>query len=162
MPGIRIVRGPRKEACLASKRGRNPCAVSSVLIWLMLILFCALASCRDVATIWSTEARSPDGRWVATARTDQYGGPGTAGIISTVFLTRTAGPQDKLEVLQLMQDRGSRLELNWQAPTHLEITYTQPASVDFQAIKCGGVNISVRDVSNTPNNPSKNRGTVRP
>lgn len=37
--------------------------------------------------------------------------------------------------------------MNWLTPAYLEITYRQPATVDFQAIKCGGVTISAEDVS---------------
>lgn len=113
------------------------------------VLLCALISgCKDVATIWSTESTSPDGQWVAAAHTDQYGGPGTAGIQSSVSLRQVKGRQDKIEVLQLSQNAtGVDLKLSWLTPTHLEITYKQPASIDFQAIKCGGIDISVRDTS---------------
>ena len=116
---------------------------------LCFMSLCTLVSgCRDVATIWSTDSSSPDGRWVASAHTDQYGGPGTAGILSTVTLRQVKGKQDKIEVLQLSQDATQvDLKLNWLSPTHLEITYKQPASVDFQAIKCGGIDISIRDTS---------------
>jgi hypothetical protein len=153
LPDIQIALEPLKERRLASRRARTAFGVASVLAWLMLVLLSALAGCRDVATIWSSESRSPDGRWIATARTEQYGGPGTAGVLSTVFLEQVYGRRDKIQVLQLSQDAASvELKLNWLAPTHLEITYKQPASVDFQAIKCGGIDISVRDVSNAPNN----------
>jgi len=65
-----------------------------------------------------------------------------------VTLRQVKGKQDKIEVLQLSQDATQvDLKLNWLSPTHLEITYRQPASVDFQAIKCGGIDISVRDLS---------------
>jgi hypothetical protein len=118
-------------------------------MWLAAVLLCVVASgCKDVKTIWSTESRSPDGQWVALAHTDQYGGPGAAGIVSTVSLRQIKGRQDKIEILQLSQDAtGVDLKLNWLTPTHLEITYRQPASVDFQAIKCGGIDISTRDLS---------------
>jgi hypothetical protein len=117
--------------------------------WLTTILLCALAcGCRDSDTIWSAEARSPDGRWIAAARTQQYGGPGTAGIQSFVSLRQLGGRQDSVVVLQLTQAVTTiDLKLNWLDPSHLEITYRQPASVDFQAIRCGGVDISVRNLS---------------
>jgi hypothetical protein len=119
-------------------------------IWSTAILLCCLVSgCKDAATIWSTESNSPDGRWVATAQTDQYGGPGTAGLQSTVSLSQGKGRQDKIEILQLSQNATMvDLKLSWLTPTHLEITYKQPASVDFQAVKCSGIDISVRDISN--------------
>lgn len=128
------------------KTGRPAIRIS---LWsTVVLLFSLVAGCKDMATIWSTESNSPDGRWVAAAHTDQYGGPGTAGILSTVTLRQVKARQDNIEVLQLSQDAtGVDIKLNWLTPTHLEITYKQPASVDFQAIKCGGIDISVRDLS---------------
>lgn len=128
-----------------------------VAMWVATILLCVSAfGCEDAETIWSTESRSPDGGWVATAKTDQYGGPGTAGIISTVSLRQVKGRQDKIEILQLSQNASSiDLKLNWLTSSHLEITFKQPASIDFQAIKCGGIDISVRDLSSVTRNPSQ-------
>lgn len=138
-------------------RFRPPCWAARHLI---VVFLCCLCACRDVATIASSESRSPDGRWIATVRTDQYGGPGTAAILSTVFLKQATGRQDSMEILQLSQDAPSvDLKLNWSAPAHLEITYRQPASVDFQALKYGGVDISVKDVSGADGHVvSNNRG----
>ena len=115
---------------------------------LRLIALCTLVfGCRDVATIWSTNSVSPDGQWVASARTDQYGGPGTAGILSTVTLKPVKGKQGEIEILQLSQETPSiNLKLIWLTPTYLEVTYKQPASINFQAIKCGGIDILVRAV----------------
>ena len=132
-----------------SKREKSGRPVIRMAVWSTAALLCTLVSgCKDAATIWSTESNSPDGRWVAAAHTDQYGGPGTAGILSTVTLRQVKGRQDKIEVLQLSKDAtGVDMKLNWLTPTHLEITYKQPASVHFQAIKCGGIDISIRDTS---------------
>ena len=120
--------------------GMRSCAAVCLLITLM-----CLFGCRDAATIWSTESRSPDGQWVAAAHTDQYGGPGTAGIQSWVTLSHD---QDKFEVLQLSQNATSvDLKLKWLSASHLEITYKEPASVDFEATKCRGIEVSVRNLS---------------
>jgi hypothetical protein len=129
------------------EKGNRPAIRTAIC--LASVLLCALISgCKDVATIWSTESASPDGGWVAAAHTDQYGGPGTAGIVSTVTLRRVKGRQDEIEILELSQNgTGVDLKLNWLTPRHLEITYKQPASVDFQVIKCGGIDISVHDTS---------------
>ena len=65
-------------------------------------------------------------------------------------LRQVQGRQDKIEILQLLQDVASvDLKLNWLSPSHLEITYRQPASVDFEATKCGGIEISVRNLPST-------------
>lgn len=125
----------------------------SVLCKGMLILtvsVCALLSgCSNVATIWSTEVRSPDGRWLAMALTEQHSGPGNALLETTVLLKHTKGPKEPIQVLLFTQDaRSIDLKMNWLTPSHLEVTYKQPAVIDFEAIKCGGVDISVRDLSN--------------
>jgi len=116
---------------------------------LAAISICALlAGCHNSATIWSTEARSFDGLWIAVARRDQYGGPGNAGLQTTVLLKRTAGDTRPIEVLLLDESQGpTDLKINWLTPSHLEVTYKQPVSIDFQAIKCAGIDISVRDLS---------------
>lgn len=117
---------------------------------LAIVALCVVAGgCgQDMATIWSTESRSPDGGWVAKAHTDQYGGPGTAAVISTVSLQRTAGRQDEIEVLELWQDSYPiTLALEWLTPTHLHIAYRGRATIDFQAIKAAGIDISVNDTT---------------
>jgi hypothetical protein len=115
---------------------------------LTVMLIVLVVSCRDADTIWSAEARSPDGQWLAVAQTDQYGGPGTAGVITTVYLKRTKGPKTPIDILTLSQSVPSiGLKMNWLESSRLEITYTQQATVQFQAVKCGGVDISVRDLS---------------
>jgi hypothetical protein len=139
--------------CNSSECGKN----DHMGLWVTMVLLCSfIAGCKDVGTIWSTESRSPDGQWVALARTDQYGGPGTAGILSTVYLKSVKGPQDRIKVLLLSTQEATSLnvELNWLTPSHLEIAYRQPASIDFQAIKCAAIEISVRDLSKTTSSTS--------
>jgi hypothetical protein len=124
------------------------------------VLLCVAASaCKDTSTVWSTEARSPDGRWVATAHTDQNSGPGTASIESTVSIRPVTGRRGEIEILELWQDTTAiDLKLNWLTPSHLEITYRKPETVDFQAITCcGGIEISTRDLSATPSDTSARR-----
>lgn len=132
-------------------RGRRS-AIRKTMLLLTLSVCAALSACKNAVTIWSTEARSPDGQWRAIARTDQYSGPGNAALLTTVYLKATKGPKDQIEVLLFMQDAKSiDLKMNWLTPSHLEVTYKQPAVIDFQAIKCAGIDISVRDVtSETP------------
>jgi hypothetical protein len=80
-----------------SKQEKSGRPAIRTAIWSTAVLLCSLVSgCKDAATIWSTESNSPDGRWVAAAHTDQYGGPGTAGILSTVTLRQVKGRQDLL------------------------------------------------------------------
>jgi uncharacterized protein YceK len=145
MPQVASLEGSSGESTIRLAGGSR-----SVLVMLVLTLpMCALLSgCSSVATIWSTEVRSPDGRWLAKALTEQHSGPGSALLQTTVFLKDTNGPKEPIEVLLFTQDAKSiDMKMNWLTPTHLEVTYKQPAVIDFQAIKCAGVDISVHDIS---------------
>jgi hypothetical protein len=56
-----------------------------------------------------------------------------------------------------MKPSASLMEMTWLSPTHLEVTYKGNASLNFQAVKCTGIDTSVRDLSTetvvTPVNP---------
>jgi hypothetical protein len=121
----------------------------------VILGICVLVSgCQDVATTWSAEARSPDGLWLATARSQQWGGPGTAFDATTVYLKRIDGSQPSMQVLGFSHQYATMdLKLKWITPTHLEVTYGPSAKpqdhvdLEFQAVKCAGIDISVRDTS---------------
>lgn len=118
-------------------------ASSYILAAACLVLF----GCDDSETIWSAEKPSPDGVWVVDASTKQYGGPGTAGIITTVSLKRPKGSRAPINVLVFeQQSKLIDLALNWTDSAHLEVTYHN-ATIDFQAVKCGGVTIVATDTS---------------
>jgi len=109
---------------------------------------------RDAATILSEEAQSPDGLWLATARSQQSGGPGPAYGSTTVYLKWVKGSQPPRQVLEFShQYSRMNLTMQWVTPTHLVVTYGASArpdghvSLNFQAVKCANVDISVRDLS---------------
>jgi hypothetical protein len=138
------------------------------LISLMILGFCVLLSgCRptiDDLTVWKAEVRSPDGLWIASARTIQNGGFGSAHIDTVVDLTQTNASQPPTEVLALSchgpvprpyvldntANAGGTIDLTmkWVTPTHLEVTYDDNPDLDFQTVKYAGIDISVRDLSN--------------
>lgn len=114
-----------------------------------LLCACYFGCPQDVQTIWSAEARSLDGLWLATAQTIQHSGPGTAGIETRVYLQFVSNtPTMILEFSHDDQDASPTINLamKWVSPSHLEVTYNGRANLDFQAVKCGGVDISVRVV----------------
>jgi hypothetical protein len=117
----------------------------------MVIGLCALVfGCRDSAIIWSAESRSPDGHWLASARTEQFGGAGTASVETSVYLKQNSQPP--VEILEFSNDSAfpsgvTNVDMNWVNPTHLEVTYKGHPTIDFQAVKCSGVDISLRDLS---------------
>jgi hypothetical protein len=129
----------------------------------LLAMFLPLIECRHDPTVWKMNLRSPDGAWLATARTDQYGGFGTASVETVVTLQKLNGtvnrgrPFDVLEYpgggpirnAYVLSDAngGVNLKLTWLTPTHLEIDYNGKIEPDLQVVKFGGVDISLRQIS---------------
>jgi hypothetical protein len=109
----------------------------------------------DNKTTWSAEAQSPDGLWLATALSQQRGGPETALGTTSVYLKWIRGSQPPTQVLGFSHRYATmNLTMEWATSTRLNVTYgpSTPGdhvSLDFQAVKCGGIDISVRDVSST-------------
>jgi hypothetical protein len=99
----------------------NPAAIRTAIA-LVIIGVCVLGSgCRDTATTWSGEASSPDGHWLATARSQQWGGPGTAYDATTVYLKWNKGSQPPTQVLVFSHQYATmNLKMEWVTPTHLE------------------------------------------
>lgn len=134
---------------------RSHYAVRKPKLALFFLLCVFLFGCNGAITIWSQDSISPDGQWRAEARTDQYSGPGNAALLTHVQLKPTKGRKDPIEVLVLMQNtRSIELKMIWLSASHLEITFKQPAVIDFQAVKCAGIQITVRDLSDSTSDSS--------
>ena len=126
-----------------------------------IVLVClAVVGCQDKATIWSANSVSPDGNWRAIARTDQYGGPGTARVQTNVMLKRANTTGDSIEILEFENDSANppgitEVKMNWLTPSHLEVLYGRQAHLYFQVVKSAGIDISVRDISRSTTNSSQ-------
>jgi hypothetical protein len=82
------------------------------------------------------------------------GGPGTAYDATSVYLKWIKGSHPPTQLLEFSHQYATmNLKMEWVTPTHLEVTYGASArpgdhvSLDFQVVKCGGIDISVRDLS---------------
>jgi hypothetical protein len=121
----------------------------------------------DSLTIWKAEVRSPDGLLIASVRTIQNGGFGSASIDTVVYLAQSFGSQPPVEVLAFdCHDPAPRpyvldnanaggtidLKMKWLDPSHLQVTYDGHADLYFQAVRAFGINISVQDLSSEPTN----------
>jgi hypothetical protein len=142
------------------------------LISLIIPGICVLLSgCRpslDDLTVWKAEVRSPDGTWIASARTIQNGGFGSGHIDTIVYLTQNnasrpltevlafscIGPVPRPYVLDNVANSGGTIDLTmkWVTPSHLDVTYDRHPDLYFQVVKYGGINISVQDLSSGPTN----------
>lgn len=145
------------------KHGIDNRPAIGTVISLMLIGVCAsVLGCRDYDIVWSAESRSADGYWVATAREVRGGGFGNAYDSTSVYLKQIKGPRPPVEILEFSvgshasQSGTLNLTMKWETPSHLDVTYNgHAATVDFQVVKCAGVDISVRDLPNATNNTSQ-------
>ena len=113
-----------------------------------LIFGCSM----DVRTIWSIQASSPDGNWIASGRADQHSGPGNAAIVMGVYLRRTSGSATEEPVLNFFNDLppgkgGIDLTMSWLTPTHLLVTFNRHPDLYYQVVKYAGIEISVKDPS---------------
>jgi hypothetical protein len=87
---------------------------------------------------------------VARARTFQPSGIGTGEIGTDVDLNWTSGSQSPTLVLSFSDgsdEPGDKtVGMDWLTPTHLELTYKGHRTVEFEAIKCHGIDITLREL----------------
>jgi hypothetical protein len=110
--------------------------------------------CRDGVTTWSGEALSPDGKWLATAQSQQWSGPGTAYDATTVSLKEVKASRAARQILLFSHQFATmNLKMEWVTATHLDVSYGPSASpgdqvrLNFQIAKISGIDISVRELS---------------
>jgi len=130
----------------------------------ILVLIAAATGCMSgckASPSWSAEAKSPDGKMIATANTFEQSGFGTGWVQTTVYLNWTRGKQPKMLILAFSDGPsvpgGMNVGMNWLSPTHLELSYKGERPLDFQAVKAGGVDISVRVLPSEASSTNANR-----
>ena len=99
-------------------------------------------------TVWRTQSTSPDGQWIAGAKTEQTSGPGNAAIYTSVYLKRAQGSAAEESVLlfrnELTKESGKiDLALLWAAPDQLEVLVSKLPTFDTQVTRYAGIDISV-------------------
>jgi len=124
-------------------------------IALTILAFVLASGCNDVATIWSQEVPSPDGRWVATAQTVQGGGPGTAFLDTSVYVKQKSKAPTKVLGFDQQSARVVNLKMEWVTSTHLDVTYglSEPSgrvSLYLQVVKIAGIEVTAHEVLSPP------------
>jgi hypothetical protein len=126
----------------------------------------SLAGCHYDPTVWKKDFRSPDGAWIAKARTDQWGGFGSAYVATTVSLVRVDQTYNKGEPFDILgypgggqipktyvlsEDNADRdLQLQWLTPTHLVITHLSSVEPTLEVIRFGNVDVTFSLGSSQP------------
>lgn len=125
-----------------------PSIAPSVAIGMLFIL----SSCGgNSVTLWSVEAKSPRGDWIAQASTLQSSGLGAAAVGTGVYLKKIGGLHPSIQVLGFSNysayPAGSTsVKLIWMNNSHLDVIYNQNAKLNFQEAKVDGVEVTVHQV----------------
>jgi hypothetical protein len=136
--------------------------------WMCKVLLLALGLCIFLSgckapPVSSAESKSPDGKLVATAHTFANSGFGGGPPTTFVYLIWATGSQSPTLILSLTGGSDvavdTNVEMKWLNSTHLELKYKEDQSVDFQAIKWGDVDISLRD--GRSEKPQTSRGDMK-
>jgi hypothetical protein len=115
---------------------------------LVLGLCLCASACDDTEIAWKVQSKSPDGYWIAEAINTMAGGFGDSTDTTNVFLTMAKNEKFRSVVISLSPEgaRSGGVKLTWLSKRHLEVQYDGKTEVDFQAIKCADVEISLRHV----------------
>ena len=116
------------------------------LALLVAVLSVAVYGCGSSReTIWSAKVVSPNGVWIANARTDAWSGPGVGTAASSVCLARTAEPRDCTDVISYMESATNlRPQITWGSDNELVVRIPDPSKVDLQTVKFADIRITLK------------------
>jgi hypothetical protein len=87
---------------------------------------------------------------VATAETFANGGFVAAGPATTLVYVRQATGSQKAVLIFAFSEgapEDMQVKIDWLGSTHLELTYEGQHTIDFEAVRYAGVDISVRNAA---------------
>jgi hypothetical protein len=101
-------------------------------------------------TEWSTKMASPDGRWVAGARTQTWSGPGIGTAATSVYLARARDLQNATDVIGYFEGVASpHPQLRWITSSNLVVEVPDPNNLNLQVVKFADVRITVAPITDT-------------
>jgi hypothetical protein len=101
----------------------------------------------DVASVVSSESMSPDGVWLASARSERTGGPGTASGWGAVYLKEIDDTNSDFRIVVFQANPDFlKLKMYWENASHLVITYEGLSDISLQVVRTRGVDITLRNV----------------
>jgi hypothetical protein len=131
-----------------------------------VVALAMLLGCNSDTTVWKKDVLAPGGAWVATARTRQWGGFGSAWLETTVSVKRLDGTVNRGKPFDVLsypgggviskayvfsdQNADRDLQLAWSAPTHLQIYHRSDVDVDLEVVRFADIDISFRQGSSQP------------
>jgi hypothetical protein len=137
---------------------RNYFSAGSIAGIAILPCFAMLMGCEKDPTVWKKDIPSPNGAWVATARTEQWGGFGSARVQTTVSIRKLDGTVNHGKPFDVLSYPGggniantyvlsnanadTNLRVAWLTPTRHHITHLNPIKPDLEVIRLSDVDIS--------------------
>jgi hypothetical protein len=101
-------------------------------------------------TVWSTQVVSPNGQWIAAARTEVWSGPGVGTVESTIYLARSDKPRDFTDVVSYPEGPANpHPQIAWESDDELVVRVRNPATVDLQMIKLANIRIRLEALPNS-------------
>lgn len=144
MSSVRVGNEGMSIRSLRSRHGVSPLQYFRPKLLLCAVAI-ALSGCgTNPVTTWSAQFPSPDGKWVAVARTYQYSGPGNDYVDTCLYLRSDYGDKKEVMVLNYV-GIGDEMSVKWIVPSHLEVTLRKHVEIDFEAVIFSTVTITVRN-----------------
>jgi len=153
------------EAKTGAASGRGRAALREALRTLLFLCLCALpVAFLHPSAPHSARVQSPDGLWMAVARTGSAGWLDKKSLETTVYLERREGQTNPVDSLWQHQPWRpvtiARLthpaplpagvepvQMRWLTPTHLEVAYLGHARLDYHLPNCSGIHILVEPLA---------------
>lgn len=143
----------RREKMMSMRR-----RVTSTGAVILLAAAATLLGCRHDPTVWKKDIPSPNRAWVATARTRQWGGFGSAWVETSVSIQKVDGTVNRGKPFDVLSYPGGDsggpayvlsdanadqdLQVIWLSSTHLQIAHKSCINPDLEVIRFSDVDIS--------------------
>jgi hypothetical protein len=116
-----------------------PSVVCAALFGALFLPAGSLIGCSRPETLWEAKVASPDGQWIASARTAAYGGGPIAAVLSSVYLQRAKSSDQPFPVLAFGEGPSlMKPQLRWLASDELEVSFRSEPHLDTQVVKYAG------------------------
>jgi hypothetical protein len=124
------------EQSVGGSRGLR-CVIPNVIVAVML------AACSKGA-IWSTKLVSPNGQWIAGARTDTWDGIGVGAAASAVCIARASEPNNCTDIVVYPPNAMYPTpQITWLSSDDLVVRVPDPSKVVLQTIKFADIRIKL-------------------